>query len=160
MTKEQIQAYTLRISQASSCGLVVILYDIILEDIETARAAFAKGDREKYRADLKHAATFLNEMMGILDFAVPISYRLMSLYIYANGQLSLACAGNKEEALDNVVMVLTKLKAGFEGIETQDLGGPMMQNAQQVYAGLTYGGKGALNESYVNPKDYNRGFMA
>lgn len=160
MTKEQIQAYTLRVSQASSCGLVVILYDIILEDIETAKSAKAKGNLEQYRTDLRHAGRFLNELMGILDFTVPISYQLMSLYIYANKQLSLACAGEKEEALDDVVMVLTKLKNGFQGIETQDTGGPMMQNAQQVYAGLTYGGKGALNEAYVNPQDYNRGFMA
>ena len=34
MTKEQIQTYTLRVSQASGCELILILYDIILEDIE------------------------------------------------------------------------------------------------------------------------------
>ena len=54
---------------------------------------------------------------------------------------------------------IEKLRAGFEGIKGQDTSGPVMQNVQQVYAGLTYG-KGTLNEAYLNPQDYNRGFNA
>lgn len=159
MTKEQIQTYTLRVSQASSCELVVILYDIILEDMETAKEAKAVGDMEAFRADLKHAGRFLNELIQILDFSVPLAYPLMSLYTYANRQLTRAWAGGKEEPLSDVIMVIEKLREGFDGIKDQDQGGPVMQNVQQVYAGLTYG-KGSLNESYVNPQDYNRGFKA
>ena len=51
MTKEQIQTYTLRVSQASGCELIVILYDIILEDVEAAKAAKASGDIEAWSAD-------------------------------------------------------------------------------------------------------------
>ena len=36
MTQEQIQTYTLRVSQASPCELVVIMYDIILDDVRNA----------------------------------------------------------------------------------------------------------------------------
>ena len=50
-------------------------------------------------------------------------------------------------------------RAGFDGIKMQDTSGPVMQNVQQVYAGLTYG-KGTLNETYLNVQDYNRGFQA
>ena len=32
----------------------------------------------------------------------------------------------------------------------QDFEGPIMQNTQQIYAGLTYG-KGYFNESYMDP---------
>lgn len=159
MTKEQIQTYTLRVSQASGCELIVILYDIILEDVEAAKAAKASGDIEAWRADLKHAMRFVNELQSILDFSVPLSYQLASLYIYVNRQLTRAWAGGKEEPLADVVMVIEKLRAGFEGIRDQDEGGPVMQNVQQVYAVLTYG-KGSLNETYLNPQDYNRGFRA
>lgn len=34
-----------------------------------------------------------------------------------------------------------------------------MQNTQQVYAGLTYG-RGTLNEVFMNPNEYARGFKA
>ena len=159
MTKEQIQTYTLRVSQASSCELIVILYDTIFEDVQTAKEAKANGDMETYRSDLKHAGHFLNELIQTLDFSVPLSYNLMSLYIYVNRQLTRAWAGGKEELLDDVVLVIEKLRAGFDGIKEQDKEGPVMQNVQQVYAGLTYG-RGSLNESYLSPQDYNRGFRA
>lgn len=159
MTKDQIQTYTLRVSQASSCELVVILYDIILEDVQTAKEGKERGDMEKFRADLKHAGRFLNELIQILDFSVPLAYPLMSLYTYANRQLARALAGGKDEPLSDVVMVIEKLREGFNGIKEQDHGGAIMQNVQQVYAGLTYG-KSSLNESYLNPQDYNRGFNA
>ena len=159
MTKEQIQTYTLRVSQASSCEMILILYDIILEDVQTAKEAKARGDMEAYRSDLKHAGLFLNELMQALDFSVPLSYQLMSLYLFINRQLTRAWAGGREEMLQDVVMVIEKLRAGFDGSKDQDKEGPVMQNVQQVYAGLTYG-RGSLNESYLSPQDYNRGFRA
>ena len=87
MTQEQIQTYTLRVSQASPCELVVIMYDIILDDIKNAKAAKSAGDEKQYQADLVHAGKFVNELMDALDFSQPISFRLMSLYIYVNKML-------------------------------------------------------------------------
>ena len=49
MTQEQIQTYTLRVSQASPCELVVIMYDIILDDIKNAKAAKSAGDESSIR---------------------------------------------------------------------------------------------------------------
>jgi len=83
----------------------------------------------------------------------------MSLYIYANKMLTKARVSGNAEPLADVTMVMDKLRAGFEGIKSQDTTGPVMQNVQQVYAGLTYG-KGQLNEAFLNPQDYNRGFNA
>ena len=159
MTQEQIQTYTLRVSQASPCELVVIMYDIILDDVKNAREAKAAEDTKKYQAELTHAGKFVNELMSALDFSEPIAFRLMSLYIYVNKMLTKARISGKPDSLSDVEMVMEKLRVGFEGIKDQDTTGPVMQNVQQVYAGLTYG-KGKLNESYLNPQDYNRGFKA
>ena len=159
MTHEQIQTYTLRVSQASPCELVVIMYDIILEDVKTAKLAKEAGNDKQYQADLNHAVKFLNELMSALDFSEPIAYRLMSLYIYVNKMLARARVSGQPDTLADVELVIEKLRVGFDGIKDQDTTGPVMQNVQQVYAGLTYG-KGKLNESYYNPQDYNRGFNA
>lgn len=159
MTNTQIKDYTLRVSQASPCELIVILYDIILDDIVAAKKAADGQNTTSYRAELTHAGKFLNELMGALDFSIPISYHLMSLYIYANKMLTKARVSGNPDSLADVVMIMEKLRAGFEGIKHQDKTGPVMQNVQQVYAGLTYS-KGQLNEAFLNPQDYNRGFNA
>lgn len=159
MTQEQIQTYTYRVSQASPCELVVIMYDIILDDVKNARAAKNAGDEKKYQAELTHAGKFVNELMDALDFSQAISFRLMSLYIYVNKMLIQARVSKKWDSLNDVELVIEKLRAGFDGIKNQDTTGPVMQNVQQVYAGLTYG-KGKLNETYLNAQDYNRGFNA
>ena len=159
MTQEQIKTYTLRVSQASPRELVVIMYDIILDDIQNARQAKDANNEKQYQADLTHAYRFLNELMESLDFSIGISYQLMSLYIYVNKMLARARVSGNLEPLNAVEMVIGKLRAGFDGIKDQDKTGAVMQNVQQVYAGLTYG-KGKLNESYFNLQDYNRGFKA
>ena len=159
MTQEQIQAYTYRVSQASPCELVVIMYDIILDDVKNANSAKAAGNAKQYQADLSHAVKFVNELMDALDFSQPVSFRLMSLYIYVNKMLARARVSGNCDSLSDVEMVIEKLRAGFDGIKNQDTSGPVMQNVQQVYAGLTYG-KGTLNETYFNAQDYNRGFQA
>ena len=159
MTQEQIQTYTLRVSQASPCELVVIMYDLILDDVKNAREAKKAGDEKQYQADLVHAGKFVNELMDALDFSQQISFRLMSLYIYVNKMLVKARINKKWDSLNDVELVIEKLRAGYDGIKDQDTSGPVMQNVQQVYAGLTYG-KGTLNETYLNAQDYNRGFNA
>lgn len=159
MTQEQIQTYTLRVSQASPCELVIIMYDIILDDVKNAREAKAVGDEKQYQADLVHAGKFVNELMDSLDFSEQISFRLMSLYMYVNKMLIKARVSRKWDSLNDVELVIEKLRTGFDGIKNQDTTGPVMQNVQQVYAGLTYG-KGKLNESYFNAQDFNRGFNA
>ena len=159
MTQEQIQTYTLRVSQASPCELVVIMYDIILDDVKNARTAKNAGNEKQYQEDLSHAVKFVNELMGALDFSQTISFRLMSLYIYVNKMLVKARVSGKWDSLNEVEQVIEKLRAGFDGIKNQDTTGPVMQNVQQVYAGLTYG-KGTLNETYLNAQDFNRGFNA
>ena len=159
MTRDQIKDFTLRITEANSCSLIVILYDMINTDIENAREALAKGDHSVFRNELAHACKCVNELMRSLDYSTSMSRDLGSLYTYLNRRLSYAAAGNHADALDIVTEVVNKLRKGFDEISATDPNGPMMKNAQSVYAGLTYG-KGFLNETYIDPRDYNRGFNA
>lgn len=159
MTKELIQAYTARITQASKTELVVITYEIILSDIKEAQTAFENGDNSQYSKVLKHASIVINELMRSLDYQHEISYNLMSLYIYVSKCVIEANYQKNAELLENAAIVIRTLRKGFEEICSHDLSGPVMQNVQQLYAGFTYG-KGTLNEVYIDPQERNRGFKA
>ena len=154
-----MQAFTARITQASKTELVVIMYEIILADLDSARSYHDKEDYEMYGRELKHGQRILNELMVTLDYRYELSGQLMSLYIFINKTLITAMLQKKAELLAQAQAVLTIIMEGFKGIRKEDLSGPVMQNTQQLYAGLTYG-KGMLNEVYLNPNEQSRGFKA
>ena len=108
--------------------------------------------------ELKRAQGFLCELRGSLDFQFPVSYRLVSLYRYVNEQLVKSITRRKDVNLDSCERVLKGLKQSFEEKATQDGSGPVMENSQQVYAGLTYG-KGSLNEVAIDPGNIGRGYQ-
>lgn len=159
MDKNKLQEFTFRVAQASRSELIVIMYDIILADTEDARAALEVQDIESFQRELKHAGRFMNELMGALDYQYAISHELISLYSYVNKMLIQAGMQKNVELLDIADSIMKKLKVAFEGVSAQDTSGPVMQNAEQVYAGLTYG-RGTLNESLVDLNGAKRGFMA
>ncbi len=159
MKKELIQEFSMRITQASRSELIVIMYEVILKDIEYAKEAFAEGDTATFEKELAHAGRFVNELMASLDFSIGLSYHLMSLYIFANKELTTAKVQKQPERLAGVEDIFEKLLAGYQKVSEEDMSGPVMKNTQQVYAGLTYG-RGTLNEMYVNMNESKRGFMA
>ena len=159
LKKELIQDFSLRISQASKTELIVIMYDIILEDIKAAKEALLEKNSEGYTHELKHAGRIVNELMSALDYTYPVSYQLMSLYIFLNKQLIDAGREQDGKMLDDAADILETLREGFSSISALDYSGPLMQNTQQVYAGLTYG-RGTLNETCLDPSQRSRGFMA
>jgi flagellar secretion chaperone FliS len=159
MNNEDLKAFTARITQANGSELVVIVYEIILKDIESAKEAINVQNHTKFTRDVDHAVKFINELINTLDFEYPISYDLMQLYLYCNKQLIQATLKKEIEPLESAAKVLTSLHKGFVEVSKQDKSEPLMSNTQQVYAGLTYG-KGSLNEMYVDPNQMERGFRA
>lgn len=157
MNKESIQAYSQRITQANRSELTVITYEIIIEHICNAQSSF--GDREVFVSDLENAQSFLKELMVSLDFNYKISYNLLSLYIFINKQLIEAKIKNTAELLPRVQKMLEDLLSSFREVSKQDTSQPLMQNAQKIYAGLTYG-RSDVNEMSLAGNDENRGFRA
>ncbi len=159
MKKEMIQEFSMRVTQASRSELIVIMYDIILREMEYAKEAFAEGDLVTYEKELTRAGRFVNELMGALDYSIGISYQLMSLYIFANKEITAAKTQKQPELLAGAEEIFEKLLIGYQKVSEEDTSGPVMKNTQQVYAGLTYG-RGTLNEMYVNMDEAKRGYMA
>ncbi|HWT74732.1 MAG TPA: flagellar protein FliS [Mobilitalea sp.] len=159
MKKEAIQAFTARVTQASKSELTVILYEMILEEIAEAREAYEQKDLAAFDKELKRAQKYVNELIVTLDYKYQISYDLISLYLYVNKRIITAIIRRNPDTLDSAQSVMTKLLVGFEGVSKADNSGPVMRNTQQLYAGLTYG-KGKLNETYIDPNNRSRGFIA
>ena len=68
MTKEQIQEYTLKITQGTKTDLVVITYDIIVTYINAGLEEYKKEKIEDFIWNIKKSAEFLSELMHSLDF--------------------------------------------------------------------------------------------
>ena len=55
------------VQNASPAGLVVILFDVLIGDLERVIAAITAGDVEKRSVELKHAFLVLQQLQGSLD---------------------------------------------------------------------------------------------
>lgn len=159
MTKDQIQDYTLRITEANRSQLVVIMYEVILDCVNDAVSSHKDNDMEQYTKQLKKAQSFLNELMGGLDYQYEISFELMQLYIYVNKVLIEAMMKKDPGYLGSAKSVINKLLFAFKEVAKQDNSESLMKNTQKVYAGLTYGRKN-LDESCLATNVSSRGFMA
>ncbi len=158
MDKEKIERYSFKVTQANRTQLVVIVYDIIMDDLRTAKEEYADHRIDDFVRTIKHGQKFLIELMRTLDCQYQISLDIMSLYLYINKKIIQAMIQRKPDALEGLEDILLKLRSSFDIISRTDYSGPVMQNTEQVYAGLTYH-KGNLNEAYLDAgNQIKRGF--
>ena len=158
MDKNKQKDFARRISQANRTEMVVITYDIITEEIDCALKAIADGNKDESQAALKSAQRFLGELMSVLDYKYEISVRLLSLYEYVQRILVSSDISGEDRGLSDAKNVIAGLRKSFAEIAKNDDSGAVMQNSQNVYAGLTYG-RGSLNETDISDGS-NRGFLA
>lgn len=157
MEAEQIQAFTRRLSQCNKGEMIVIIYDIYFEYAKDAKKALASDNFDDYKKAIHHAQATISELIHALDFSYEISKNLYDLYIFCRNQLSRALYEYRLDGILEAEKVLKRLYASFLVVAKEDTSEPLMSNAQQVYAGMTYG-KSDLNETYAN-LDYDRGFF-
>lgn len=159
MKEESIKVYSRRVSEANRSGLIVILYEVILEDLEDARGFLEQENQEEFLASLTHAGKFVRELMASLDTTYPVARDLMRLYIYVSRCLNYEKIQKRGEELGHAQQVLKKLHSAFEEVSRTDRSAPLMEQTQKLFAGLTYG-KGELNETIVSENETDRGFFA
>lgn len=164
MNNEDIKAFTYRISQANRTEMVVIIYDIILKDLENAQTCCKKNDEAGFTSSLRHADRFLNELNATLDMSEKISHNLHMLYVYCQKELISARMRLDDAPINNVLPVISALREAFDRIARADTSAPLIENGSSVYAGLTYGKSGfsasgaTLTETSGNSE--NRGILA
>lgn len=155
MTNQEINIFGRKIAGASKSQLVVIMYEIAIKYIDDGVDALKNNDIENYRLNLKRSKTVINELTSSLDMTQNISLELRRLYVFMTGVLVKADIRKETEELLRVRQMLIKLSNAFEIVSECDSSGPIMENTQAVYAGLTYS-KDSLNENMYS--DVNRGF--
>lgn len=148
MTKEEINAYSVRVSQSSQTGLVVLSYEIALTYLEEARKEHEKGNRDNFVKNINKSRQFIQELSRALDFRYPISKDLFSLYLFMDRTLSEGVIKNTAEKISAVIGMIKKLMAAFQEIENQNPSQAAMANTEKIYAGLTYS-RDSLNEYKV-----------
>ncbi|HKM34284.1 MAG TPA: flagellar protein FliS [Lachnospiraceae bacterium] len=158
MTSESKQRYTLRITQANKTELILILYEMLLDYVEEAYMGLEQGDVIISRDAIRKAKACLEELISSLNLQYKPAPQLLSLYLYCNRKLIKADARNEKEPLYHIQNVIQQLLKAYRELAKQDHSGPVMENSQTVYAGLTYG-KDRLAENMAD-QGLNRGFRA
>lgn len=98
------------------------------------------------------------ELMGSLNMRYEPAPVLYELYLYIHKELAKAIIDLSEKTLAQPESILKRLRDAYLELEKTGSFEPVMDNAQQIYAGLTYG-KNSLIESLAQPVN-NRGFLA
>ena len=152
--------YAARVANSSPIGLTLINFELIENNLSEALNAHAAGDKNAFEARMESAREFLNLMMASLDMTYAISGELMRIYIYVNGLINGAVFHDTKKNIAKARDMLGKIAESFKSVagagdaaETE----AVMQNAERVYAGLTYK-DGKLSE-YVDA-DAERGYKA
>lgn len=176
MTKEQINSYTMRISQANTSTLAVILYEIVIEYLNEAMQMYEEKTEliasnregsegkvgqleESFERALGQAQNFLQELISMSRTDSKVAADVMALYLFIDKQILMSIVKRRPVNLKECLSYLERLKSSFQEICKTDYDGPIMENTQQVYAGLTYG-KGYLAESLDPMGNPNRGLKA
>ena len=160
MKAESVKIYTRRVTSANKSEIIVIMYDIIEENLTLAEEALLEGNRETFKKELKQAVSFVKELLVNLDMNYEVSRNLASLYIYVSRCLNFALVSGKKEEIEAARKVVVKLGESFREVAKTDKSESVMENAQQIYAGMTYGKGLNLDETLINPAFENRGFRA
>lgn len=150
MTKEEINEFSVRISQCTRVELVAITCEIITNYIESAKAAYDKENREGFIFNIKKAMDFVDNLSGSLDMDYKISENLLSLYVYVKRSLIRANARIVTNELDEVASIIRRIGEAFENVSKQEIPSEKVMNpGQEIYAGYTYGKDLKLNEYVV-----------
>lgn len=157
MKNELKQELTRRLCECNNGGLVLVMYDIYFGFSDDVKAALASNERAALKKAVADVQAALDELIGALDFKYPLAGQLYPLYSYCKRLFSTVLYALDVSLADEADGIMKKLRSSFETVAAGDKSAPLMDNAQKVYAGMTYG-KGRLTESFIN--DNNRGFLA
>ena len=158
MKKEDKQQFTLRITQANPTELVVILYEMFLCYLEDASDALDKDDEALFHEAVRKGRSCLNELIDSLDVRYEPAPTLQQLYLYCMRRLALGEARKDVALLEEIRKVIHPLHDAYAQLAKQNTAGPVMNNTQTVYAGLTYG-RNTLTENMAD-QGANRGMFA
>lgn len=147
-----------QVANATQGQLLRITYDLLLESLDNIKKRSEEETDKAFAQEIGRSRQILQTLIDTLDFKQAIAQDLLSIYVYINGLLIKSLIKYDDSLIEEAKELINRLLVGWDEITANDtVTTKVMNNAQQVYAGLTYG-KGDLNESVLDDK--NRGFRA
>jgi flagellar protein FliS len=143
----------MRITQAGVGELTVIMLEMEMQWINEAVDAFNSNDMETYIDCVDKAQATQVELMNVLNLDNEVSKDVYSVFCFFNKQLINSKIKRQPQELDKIVDMLNKYHESFSQIASTDNQGPVMEQSEKVYAGLTYG-SGGLVESSLGGTEY------
>ncbi|MBR1598301.1 MAG: flagellar protein FliS [Lachnospiraceae bacterium] len=147
MTSEEMNVYKMRITQAGVGELTVIMLEMEMQWIREALEAYEKGDMDTYISYVEKAQATQVELMNGLNLDNEVSKDVYSVYVFFNKQLINSKIKKAPQDLDRIVDMLAEYHESFKAIANTDDGKPVMDQSEKVYAGLTYGSGGLVENS-------------
>lgn len=107
------------VENASPVGLVVILYDLLIEDLRQAVTAIAKEDTEARSKIIKHAFVVLQQLEGSLDHGNggEAAKNLGRFYAVMRGRIFEAHTKKDAQILNEQVSLLLDVRAAWQQVD-------------------------------------------
>lgn len=153
MTDEQMNVYKMRITQAGIAEMTVVMLEMEMQWIEEALEAYQTQNTEEFLACVKKAQAVQVELMNVMNMENQTAVEVYSVFAFINKQLILAKIKRMPLDIERCKKMLEKYHASFQAIAGTDHGGKVMVQSEKVYAGLTYG-TGGLVENSMGGTEY------
>ena len=82
MTDKLKKEFTLKITQANSTELIVILYDMILVYMKETEEFWVQKNQEEYARSIQKIRNCIGELMNSLDLQYEMARNMYSLYVF------------------------------------------------------------------------------
>jgi len=104
---------------ATSVGLVVMLYDRLISDLQRAALALREGNVEERCAQIKHAMLILQQLEGSMDpeQGGDAARNLGAFYSYARAKIMEAQMGGKPELLQKVIGHFLEVRGAWQQVD-------------------------------------------
>lgn len=158
MDRERVMDFTRRISQCNRSGLTLITYEILFAYLEDMKQAHGEQNQEEFKQSAHEVTRCINQLINTLNFEYGIAGQLYPIYQYCKEQIAMSLIKNDLSGANLAEKLLKELYEAFSGVAKEDMSLPLMQNSEQVIAGMTYQ-KDQLSEYSVTGEE-KRGFLA
>src|SRR5215813_5557654 len=110
------------VQNASAVGLVIIMYDMLIEDVREVIEALKQGDIEKRATELKHAFLILGHMEGVLDMEKggTAAENLAKFYSVLRANLLDAHIKSSAEKFQRQIELMLEVRQAWEQVNKPD----------------------------------------
>ena len=146
MEQTKMMYYEDRILTASKGRLLLITFELMLEEMKDARRYLERNDFTRFKKSLDQGQKILGYLMETLDTRFDISKELIGVYFYINKQLAISKISRKVKGLNDAIHILERMMDGFEEVvDSQDDGQPLIESIGSPFIDtFVYGRNGQL----------------